>query len=181
MRHGDIVSHFAEKSRDQIPPERGHHPYHVVMSCIRFNTTAQRAQMGTQSHLTSGDPVAAFLSPEITSSKIERVRLLSQDPNPKIRESAALSYHAPLEVYEKLSRDPDEGVRACLARNHATPCDVLRVLASDSSETVRAFVAVNYSVPADAMDKLARDDSPTVQKLVAWKASLRDEAELSLV
>ncbi|MFM1953623.1 MAG: hypothetical protein RL187_832 [Actinomycetota bacterium] len=147
------------------------------MSCIRFNTTAQRQQL-QDSAIRSSDPVAAFLSPAITESKVQRIVAMSKDKNPKIRESAALSYHAPLKVYEALAQDPDEGVRSCLARNQATPCDVLRVLASDPSETVRAFVAVNYFVPADAMEKLAQDPSPTVQKLVAWKASLKEEAEL---
>lgn len=151
--------------------------YSYAMSCIRFNTTAQREQLSTLRSRPEGDePVAAFLSPAITDSKIARIVRMSDDPNPKIRESAALSYHAPLAVYEKLAKDPNEGVRACLARNTHTPCDVLRSLAHDSSETVRAFVAVNYSVPQDAMDVLAEDDSPTVQRLVEWKASLRDDA-----
>lgn len=152
--------------------------YAVAMSCIRFNTRAQREQLTAVAQLTQDSPVAAFLSPAITASKIERVRRHSEDANPKIRETAALSTHAPAEVYVTLSRDPDEGVRACLARNPATPGDVLRVLARDSSETVRAFVAVNHAVPEEALVILALDESPTVMKLLAWKASLRAEAEL---
>lgn len=149
------------------------------MSCIRFNTTAMKSQLDeARAGGLGNDPVASFLSPQITESKVKRIVTMSQDPNPKIRESAALSYHAPLAVYEKLAKDADEGVRSCLARNHATPCDVLRTLAKDSSETVRAFVAVNFNVPEDAMAELAQDESPTVQKLVAWKASLKEEAEL---
>ena len=152
------------------------------MSCIRFNTTAQREQMAQRAATPHDqEPVAAFLSPEITESKIARVTRLSKDSNPKIRESAALSYHAPQAVYEALAQDPDEGVRACLARNQATPCDVLRVLAQDSSETVRAFVAINYSVPQDAMELLREDSSDTVQRLVAWKESLREDADLVAV
>ncbi|CAB4560446.1 unannotated protein [freshwater metagenome] len=161
-----------------IPEKANPAPYHEVMSCIRFNTTAQRQQLSGETRLAGDDPVAAFLSPAITRSKVERIRRLSTDANPKIRESAALSYHAPLEVYQTLAKDPDPGVRACLARNQATPCDVLRTLAKDGDETVRAFVAINYSVPADAMELLESDASPTVQKLVAWKASLREDAEL---
>ena len=146
------------------------------MSCIRFNTTAQRAQLAQASSGPRKDePVAAFLSPEVTQSKVDRIARLARDANPKIRESAALSYHAPLAVYEALSKDPNEGVRTCLARNRATPCDVLRTLARDSSETVRAFVALNYSVPADAMALLAQDASETVQRIVQWKDSVRDE------
>ena len=173
-----IVSHFSVEFLLSMPENPTHSPYHERMSCIRFNTTAQRQQLSGETRLAGDDPVAAFLSPAITESKVERIRRLSQDANPKIRESAALSYHAPLEVYEALAKDPDPGVRACLARNQATPCDVLRTLAKDSDDTVRAFVAINYSVPADAMALLSTDASPTVQKLVAWKASLREEAEL---
>jgi len=156
--------------------------YPFPMSCIRFNTTAQRAQMAAAlPRLEKDEPVAAFLSPAITQSKVARIVRMSEDANPKIRESAALSYHAPLAVYEKLAKDPDVGVRSCLARNQATPCDVLRVLARDSSEQVRSFVAVNYSVPKDAMELLATDESPMVQKLVAWKASLLEDADLVTV
>ncbi len=149
------------------------------MSCIRFNTTAQREQMAEAvANGSSENPVAAFLSPAITETKIARITRMASDANPKIRESAALSYHAPLEVYEALATDSNEGVRTCLARNAQAPCDVLRTLSKDPSETVRAFVAVNYSVPEDAMERLREDSSPTVQKLVAWKASLKEEAEL---
>ena len=153
--------------------------YRGEMSCIRFNTTAQREQLAQAVSRADGDgPVAAFLSPAITESKIARIRVMSLDPNPKIRESAALSYHAPLEVYEALAVDPNEGVRTCLARNAQAPCDVLRTLARDSSDTVRGFVAINFSVPEDAMALLSQDKSPTVQKLVAWKSALKEDSEL---
>jgi hypothetical protein len=146
------------------------------MSCIRFNTPAQHAQI--REALLQGrsgeEPVAQFLSPSVTDSKVKRIVAMSTDPNPKIRESAALSYHAPLAVYEKLARDTNEGVRECLARNQQAPCDVLRILATDASERVRAFVAVNYSVPQDAMDALAADSSELVRALVEWKTQLKD-------
>jgi hypothetical protein len=173
-----IDSYFSVEFLVSMPGKLSCSLYHEAMSCIRFNTTAQRQQLSGETRLAGDDPVASFLSPAITESKVERIRRLSKDDNPKIRESAALSYHAPLEVYEALAKDPDAGVRACLARNQATPCDVLRTLAKDSDETVRAFVAINYSVPADAMELLSADTSPTVQKLVAWKASLREDAHL---
>jgi len=152
------------------------------MSCIRFNTPAQQAQI--RDALLQGrhgeEPVAQFLSPTVTESKVKRIVTMSTDANPKIRESAALSYHAPLAVYEKLATDTDQGVRECLARNTHTPCDVLRTLASDPSERVRAFVAVNYSVPEDAMETLANDDSELVRALVSWKSSLRDDVGVAV-
>jgi hypothetical protein len=123
----------------------------------------------------SDEPVAQFLSPAVTESKVARIRRLAVDPNPKIRESAALSYHAPLEVYEALSRDADAGVRACIAKNEHVPCDILRRLANDPDERVRGFVAINYFVPADAMQALAEDASPVVRGLVTWKVSLAAE------
>ncbi|MFM2353898.1 MAG: hypothetical protein RLZZ608_1304 [Actinomycetota bacterium] len=151
------------------------------MSCIRFNTPAQRRQLADSAPMmvTSDDPVAQFLSPAITASKVSRIRRLATDPNPKIRESAALSYHAPLEVYEALSHDSDPGVRACLAKNEHVPCDILRRLANDPDERVRGFVALNYFVPADAMQALADDPSAVVRGLVDWKASLASENEIS--
>lgn len=147
------------------------------MSCIRFNTPAQRRQLAADAPamLTSDDPVAQFRSPAVTASKVARIRRLAADPNPKIRESAALSYHAPLEVYEALSRDPDAGVRACIAKNEHVPCDILSRLASDPDERVRGFVAINYFVPADAMATLADDPSAVVSGLAAWKAALAAE------
>lgn len=151
--------------------------YLLHMSCIRFNTPAQRAQIASLSHVSprTDDPVAQFLSPPVSESKIERLVRMAKDPHPKIRESVALSSHAPESVYWDLARDSDQGVRECLARNPRTPCDVLRLLASDKCERVRAFVAVNYYVPSDAMAQLAEDPSELVRALVSWKDSLREE------
>ncbi len=148
------------------------------MSCIRFNTPAQRAQMAAlaPSMLTAAEVAALHPAPAVTESKIHRLRVLATDANPKIRESVASSYHTPVDLFEVLARDADDGVRACVARNTATPCDVLRELAHDDSATVRGWVAVNFFVPADVMDELAEDEDATVRGLVAWKASLAEEA-----
>ncbi|MEO8261161.1 MAG: hypothetical protein ABI566_01215 [Pseudolysinimonas sp.] len=144
------------------------------MSCIRFNTPAQRAQLAAMapSMLTPEEAARLHPAPPVTASKIHRLRVLADSPNAKIRESVASSYHAPVDLYERLARDSDEGVRACLARNEATPCDVLRELARDSSEVVRGFVAVNFYVPEDVMLELAADPSPVVRSLVEWKSGL---------
>ena len=146
------------------------------MSCIRFNTPAQRAQMKAMAPamLTAEQAAALHPAPEVTESKIRRLRLLAADANPKIRESAASSYHLPDDVFEALAKDPDEGVRSVVARNESTPCDVLRSLASDPSERVRGFLAVNFFVPDDAMAQLADDSSRTVRELVRWKTQLAD-------
>ena len=153
------------------------------MSCIRFNTPAQRAQLAAMapSMLTAAEAARLHPAPPVTASKIHRMHELPADPNPKIRESVASSYHAPADLYETLARDPDEGVRACLARNENTPCDLLRDLARDESELVRGFVAVNFYVPADVMEELAEDESSVVRGLVAWKAGLAGEREAELL
>ncbi|MFC4244830.1 hypothetical protein ACFOYW_15760 [Gryllotalpicola reticulitermitis] len=148
------------------------------MSCIRFNTPAQREQMRrlAPSMLTPEEVAAMHPAPPVTESKIRRLRLLATSENPKIREAAASSYHAPADLLETLAQDPDDGVRGCVARNEATPCDVLRSLVADPSELVRGFLAINYYVPGDAMAALADDPSVTVRALVSWKAGLAAEA-----
>ncbi len=144
------------------------------MSCIRFNTPAQLAQMRAMAPamLTAEQAAVLHPSPVMTESKIARLRLLATDPNPKIRERVALDNHTPADVFEALARDSDDGVRACVARNENTPCDVLRSLVTDPSETVRGFLAVNFFVPEDAMARLAEDRSRTVRELVRWKTEL---------
>ena len=147
------------------------------MSCIRFNTPAQRAQLARMAPpmLTPEEVAAQHPAPPVTDSKIRRLRLLAADANPKIRASAASSYHLPEDLATELAHDPDAEVRGWLARNETVSCDLLRELAHDDAETVRAFVAVNYFAPADAMAALAADDSARVRGLVAWKASVRED------
>lgn len=144
------------------------------MSCIRFNTTAQLDQLERlkADAVLGQTPIAQFLGPEFGESKIKRLRLMAADKNAKIRESAALSYHLPLDVMWDLAKDKVESVRCCLAKNEYTDCDVLRFLARDKSALVRSWVAVNFYVPADAMEILATDDSADVRQLVQWKAQL---------
>ena len=105
------------------------------MSCIRFNTPAQRRQIAAAapSMLTAEEVAALHPAPPVTESKIARLRVLAGDPNPKIRECVASSYHAPAEVFAELAKDPDAGVRGWLARNESVPCDILRTLANDES------------------------------------------------
>jgi DNA-binding GntR family transcriptional regulator len=144
------------------------------MSCIRFNTPAQLAQLRSMAPamLTVEQAAALHPSPEITPAKIARLRLLATDSNPKIRESVASSHHTPEDIFFALARDGNEGVRSCVARNASAPRDVLRLLADDPSERVRGFLAVNFAVPNDAMELLTNDSSTTVRELVRWKSEL---------
>lgn len=111
-------------------------------------------------------------APDVTATKIARLRLLARDLNPKIRESVASSYHAPEDVMVALAADPDDGVRGCVAKNESTSRDVLRSMAGDPAEKVRGWLAVNFYVPADVMASLANDSSETVRNLVRWKSDL---------
>jgi hypothetical protein len=149
------------------------------MSCIRFNTPAQRQQLDLlrQDSTLANEAIAKFSSPPITDSKIARLKTMAADKNFKIRESAALSYHLPEAEMWKLAADKVESVRVCVARNETTPCDILRALATDKSDLVRSWVAVNFFVPADVMENLAQDPSADVRALVSWKANLATEAE----
>jgi hypothetical protein len=146
------------------------------MSCIRFNTPAQRQAMRDHRPvmLTSEEAASRHPAPPVTESKIRRLRLLAVDVNPKIRESAASSYNTPEDLFVLLAHDADDGVRACVARNETAPRDVLRSLADDPSERVRGFLAVNFLVPADVIQRLADDPSETVRGLVSWKGALAD-------
>ena len=124
------------------------------------------------SMITAEEAAVLHPAPAVTESKINRLRIMATDANPKIRESVASSYHAPEEVFLALASDPDAGVRSWLARNESVPCDILRLLGDDESETVRGFLALNFFVPADVMDQLAEDPSETVRALVKWKSEL---------
>lgn len=149
----------------------------MCMSCIRFNTPAQRQQLDRlrEDEVLASESIAKFSSPPVTQSKIDRLVAMASDKNFKIRESAALSYHLPEKYMLELARDKVESVRVCVARNETTPCDILRELATDSSDLVRSWVAINYFVPADVMANLAQDPSEDVRALVSWKANLAEQ------
>jgi len=72
------------------------------MSCIRFNTPAQRAQMAAlaPSMLTPEEVAAQHPAPPVTESKIRRLRVLASNANPKIREAVAGSYNTPEDLFE---------------------------------------------------------------------------------
>lgn len=146
------------------------------MSCIRFSTEAQRAQLREAietrpAMLTPEQAASRHPVPVVTESKIRRLRILASDANPKIRESVASNRHAPDDVSASLARDPDDGVRSCLARNETVSPDVLRSLAGDESATVRGWLAINALAPTDVLDRLATDSSETVRGLVAWRSA----------
>ncbi|OUE09406.1 hypothetical protein C5E16_05605 [Clavibacter michiganensis] len=141
------------------------------MSCIRFTTAAQLEALHRTAPavLTAEQAAALHPAPEITPSKIRRLRLLAEHRDPKVRESVASSRHAPLDVQQALAHDPDEGVRSCLARNPTAPASVLTVLVGDTSERVRSWLAVNDATPPAAVTMLECDESPAVRDLLLWR------------
>lgn len=141
------------------------------MSCIRFNTPEQREQLRMPVPLTSEQAASQHPVPVVTESKLRRLRVLAQNPDPKIRESVASSRAAPTDILAALAADADHGVRGCVARNETAAASVLRSLAADPSEVVRGWLAVNAAVPSDAFEVLERDVSEMVRGLVAWKRS----------
>jgi len=146
------------------------------MSCIRFNTLAQRQAMRDYRPvmLVPGGGRLAISTPAVSATKIARLRLLAADQNPKIRESVASGANTPEDLFSQLAGDSDDGVRCCVARNERTPGAVLWSLADDPSERVRGFLAVNFFAPSDVVARLAGDASAIVRGLVSWK---RDHAD----
>ena len=141
------------------------------MSCLHFNTDAQREQLKVAR--SSEEPIAQWLSPDMSDSKIDRIRNMAKDKHSKIRESAALSIHIPEDVALILSGDKNTEVRCCLARNENVPISVLRVMAYDKAFIVRCWVAVNHSTPNDVRDMLTFDDNKKVRHLaLLYKESI---------
>lgn len=132
------------------------------MSCIRITTDAMREQIKQGA---PSDPVSQFLSPPLTDSKIKRVTEMANSDNPKIREAAALSHQAPVEVFHKLAEDNMVSVRECLARNYHLPENIIVKLSTDQEERVRAFIASNPTTPKQVLLILAQDRSQLVQKI----------------
>ena len=67
------------------------------------------------SMITAEEAAALHPAPPVTESKIARLRILAANPNPKIRESVASSYHAPEDLFETLAKDPDAAEAATRA------------------------------------------------------------------
>ena len=79
------------------------------------------------------------LAPQVTETKIRRLRLLEADTDTKIREDTATNHGAPKNLFVTLARDTDEGARACVARDASAHGEVLRWLANDPVEQVPGF------------------------------------------
>lgn len=138
------------------------------MSCIRFNTPAQRAAM-RRDVLEAEDAAVLHLAPPVTASKIARLRLLARHDSAGIRQSVASNRHAPADLLAALATDPDPSVRGEVARNETSPAELLAALAADEDPRVRCWAALNPSLPADAVRRLADDADAQVRRLAGWR------------
>ena len=142
------------------------------MSCIRFNTTAQRdAMRADASALAVGDQAILHLSPPVTASKIARLRLLARHDRPGIRQSVASNRHAPQDLLAALAADRDAAVRGEVAKNESASVALLEALSHDRDPRVRCWAVMNPMLPDDRVQALAADGDPQVARIAGWRLS----------
>jgi Leucine rich repeat variant len=140
------------------------------MSCIRFTTSAQRAQIQRDSAaIDAADAAVLHLAPPVTESKLARLRLLAQNASPGIRQSVASNRHAPADLLATLAVDPEAAVRGEVARNEAAPVELVERLAQDPDARVRCWAVLNPGLPASVVPALLEDADPQVRRLAGWR------------
>ncbi|GAA4740716.1 hypothetical protein GCM10025783_09610 [Amnibacterium soli] len=140
------------------------------MSCIRFNTNAQREAMRHDAAaLEAGDQAILHLSPPVTESKIARLRLLAAHDRASIRQSVASNLHAPQDLLEALAADRDAAVRGEVAKNEATPPELVATLSRDRDARVRCWAVLNPTLPEERVRELQDDRDAQVARLAGWR------------
>ena len=140
------------------------------MSCIRFNTTAQRESMRRDAAaLAAADRAILHRSPEVTESKVLRMRLLAEHTRASIRQSVASNRSAPLDLLERLAADRDAGVRGEVAKNETTPVPLVEALSHDRDARVRCWAVLNPALPDERVRELAADRDAQVSRLAGWR------------
>jgi hypothetical protein len=140
------------------------------MSCIRFNTSAQREAMRHDAGaLAEGDQAILHLSPPVTESKIARLRLLAVHDRATIRQSVASSRHAPHELLAALAGDRDPAVRGEVAKNEATSPELVETLSHDADARVRCWAVLNTTLPDERVRELRSDPDAQVARLAGWR------------
>jgi hypothetical protein len=139
------------------------------MSCIRFSTPAQRAQIRRDPAVDAADAAVLHLAPPVTESKLARLRLLARHASPGIRQSVASNRHAPADLLAALAADPEAAVRGEVARNQAAPVELVEALAQDRDARVRCWAVLNPGLPASAVPALLEDHDAQVRRLAAWR------------
>jgi hypothetical protein len=140
------------------------------MSCIRFSTSAQRAQIQRDSAaIEAADAAVLHLAPPVTESKLARLRLLAKNASPGIRQSVASNRHAPADLLAALAADPEAAVRGEVARNETSPAELVERLAQDRDARVRCWAVLNPGLPGSAVPALLADADPQVRRLAGWR------------
>ena len=145
------------------------------MSCIRFNTAAQRDAMAA-GPLDAADAAVLHLSPPVTESKIVRLRLLAEHARPGIRQSVASNRHAPADLLERLAADAAPEVRGEVARNESAAPALVTRLAEDPDPRVRCWAVLNPVLPEEAARTMAADPDPQVARLAGWRTGVSQPA-----
>jgi len=141
------------------------------MSCIRFNTKAQREAMRDDAAaLAAGDGAVLHLSPPVTESKLARLRLLAAHERAGIRQSVASNRHAPQDLLAALADDRDAAVRGEVARNEATDPVLVERLSRDRDARVRCWAVLNPALPPERVRALEGDPDAQVRRLAGWRA-----------
>jgi hypothetical protein len=140
------------------------------MSCIRFNTSAQREAMRHDAAaLAAGDQAILHLSPPVTESKITRLRLLARHERATIRQSVASNRHAPHDLLVALAADRDAAVRGEVAKNEATTPELVDALSRDADARVRCWAVLNTTLADERVRELRSDPDPQVARLAGWR------------
>jgi hypothetical protein len=135
------------------------------MSCVSFWGPDARERLVAAM---AAPPVATFASPEVSGAKLRRIALMAASADPRVRESAALNAHTPVEVLQVLAGDPEMSVRCCVARSPQATAEVLSGLAADAAAPVRRWVAAHPGTPLEVMDSLGEDPDLGVREVVQW-------------
>ena len=147
------------------------------MSCIRFTTTAQRdAMRGDSVALAAADRAIQHRSPDMTPSKVTRLRLLAEHARPGIRQSVASNRSAPIDLLERLAGDRDPGVRGEVAKNEATPASLVATLSRDRDARVRCWAVLNPVLPDERVRDLQADRDAQVARLAGWRVGAMQPA-----
>lgn len=147
------------------------------MSCIRFNTSAQRESMRHDAaSIAAEDQAILHLSPPVTESKITRLRLLAAHPRATIRQSVASNRHAPHDLLVTLAADQDPAVRGEVAKNEAADAALVETLSHDRDARVRCWAVLNETLPMSRVHELESDRDAQVARLAGWRIGAQQPA-----
>lgn len=95
------------------------------------------------------------------------IELMAVDKKSEIRQQAAETLNAPLEILQILALDEDLIVRGAVAENPAASVELIELLARDKERYVRICVIRNISTPLHVFEELANDKDKYVKKNMA--------------